>query len=214
MAMVACAIAPFAASERAAAREKEGTSEDAIPVVAWIALAFVLVSLASSSAVWSYFERIGDARSFAPALIGAAAAANLVSQAAGSFVATLVGPRLRWLAAAGLAALAQVAAIFALGRAESGTAYTVAGIVFGFFWLFGMPYQVRALVELDPSRASARLIASAQILGSSLGPLAASALVRGEDLRGVLGFGAGAALVSLGLAAGARWAGIRAVAQS
>jgi DHA1 family inner membrane transport protein len=206
MAMIACAIAPFAANERVAPRVREGASANAVPTVAWIALAYVLVSLASSSAVWSYFERIGDARGFAPALIGAAAAANLVSQAAGSIVATLVGPRLRWLAAAGLATLAQVAAIFALGHAESGAAYTVAGAVFGFFWLFGMPYQVRALVELDPSRASARLIASAQILGGSLGPLAASALVRGANLRGVLGFSAGAALVSFGLAAGTKWA--------
>ena len=91
-------------------------------------------------------------------------------------------------------------------------AFTIAGAGFGFFWLFGMPYQVRGLVELDPSRASARLIASAQILGGSVGPLAASWLVRGGDLGGVLRFAATAALAALALAVTAKWMGRRAAA--
>jgi len=207
MAALACVASSFAAREAAPTRAGAGANAHRVPSVAWIALAFVLFSLASSSAIWSYFERLGNARNLAPTFIGAAAAASLVSQATGSFIATLVGPRMRWMTAAGVSALAQLAALLAFEQTQGGSAYTLAGIVFGFFWLFGMPYQVRALVELDPSRSSARLIASAQILGSSLGPLAASALVRGEDLRGVLGFGACAALVAFGLAGAAWWVG-------
>jgi hypothetical protein len=99
--------------------------------------------------------------------------------------------------------LAELGAIAALHGVPGAWPYALAGGVFGFFWLFGMPYQVRALVELDPTRSSARLIASAQILGSSFGPLAASALVRGYGLGGVLGFGAAASVAAFGLAASA-----------
>jgi hypothetical protein len=168
--------------------------------VGWLGLAFVLAMLAGSGAIWSYFERIGDSHGLDSAFIGTAAAANLVAQAVGSFAATGVGPRLRWLAALAISGLAQIGAIHALGAASGAASYALAGVVFGFFWLFGMPYQVRALVELDPTRTSARWIASAQILGGSLGPLAASALVRGEGLGGVLGFGMGATAAALALA--------------
>lgn len=211
MAALAVLAAPLVARElprSANAREAHGGR---VPGAAWIGLAFVLVSLASSSALWSYFERLGDARGLAPAWIGAAAATSLVAQAVGSFVATGVGPRLGWLRAVGASALAQLAAIAALHAMPGSLAYAAAGAVFGFFWLFGMPYQVRALVELDPSRSSARLIARAQILGGALGPLGASALVRGEDLGGVLGFAAASTLAALALSLAARGAGARAL---
>jgi predicted MFS family arabinose efflux permease len=209
MAALACIASVFAARELAPVASRSVARSGRVPPVAWIGLGFILVSLASSSAIWSYFERLGDARGLTPEFIGSAAAASLLSQAIGSFAATLVGPRLRWLGAVAISALAQLAALAALQSAPGGSSYIVAGAVFGFFWLFAMPYQVRALVEIDPSRSSARLIASAQILGGALGPLAASALVRGGTLAGVLVFAAVATAAAFALAGLAKRMGRR-----
>ena len=203
MAAIACATSPLGAQEPPLAPRSEAQHGGRVPTAAWIGLAFVGMALASNNAIWSYFERLGNARGLAPAVIGTAAAACLVSQAIGSFAATLVGPRLGWLAAAGVATLALLSAAGALHASTGAPAFALAGVGFGFFWLFGMPYQVRGLVELDPSRASARLIASAQILGGSVGPLAASWLVRGGDLGGVLRFSAAATLAAFALAVSA-----------
>ena len=212
MAAIACLSSALGAHEPASAARGEAHSGARIPAAAWVGLAFVLVALAGNTAIWSYFERLGDARGLAPEVIGSAAAASLVSQAIGSFAATLVGPGVGWLAAAGAATLALLASAAAFHLFAGAVAFTIAGAGFGFFWLFGMPYQVRGLVELDPSRASARLIASAQILGGSVGPLAASWLVRGGDLGGVLRFAATTALTALALAVTAKWMGRRAAA--
>jgi hypothetical protein len=200
MAAIASVASLLGAQEPPLAKHGEEQGAGRIPTAAWIGLAFVAMALASNSAIWSYFERLGNARGLAPAVIGGAAAASLVSQAVGSFTATLVGPRLGWLAAAGVASCALLASVAALHATAGAAAFALAAIGFGFFWLFGMPYQVRGLVQLDPSRASARLIASAQILGGSIGPLAASWLVRGGDLGGVLRFSGAGALAAFGLA--------------
>jgi predicted MFS family arabinose efflux permease len=205
LAAVACATSLFTAQEVPVARSPHEAPAGRIPVVAWLALSFILISLASSSAIWSYLERLGNARGLAATFIGGAAAASLVAQALGSFIAMGIGPRVRWLTAVCASALAQLASMAAFQRSSSGSAFLLAAIAFGFFWLFAMPYQVRALVELDPSRASARLIASAQILGGAIGPLAASTLVSGSGLAGVLWFGAAATVTAVALAAGTRW---------
>ncbi|WP_404367028.1 hypothetical protein AB5I39_11985 [Sphingomonas sp. MMS24-J45] len=68
--------------------------------------------------------------------------------------------------------------------------FVVASALFGFLWLFAMPFQVPLVIAADPTRRSALLIGGAQLVGSSLGPLFASGLVSGSDVTPVLLFGA------------------------
>ena len=74
--------------------------------------------------------------------------------------------------------------------------------LFGFFWLFFMPFLAPMTIEADPTRRAAMLLGGAQLLGGSLGPLLASAMVSDTDARGALAFGAGSLTLALVLAIG------------
>ena len=65
-----------------------------------------------------------------------------------------------------------------------------------------MPFLAPMTIEADPSRRAAVLLGGANLLGSSLGPLMASALVTDADARGALAFGAGCLAVALVIVTG------------
>ncbi len=60
-----------------------------------------------------------------------------------------------------------------------------------------MPFQIPIVIAADPSRRAAMLIGGAQLIGSSLGPFAAALLVSDSDVRAVLWFGAGCAIIGV-----------------
>jgi hypothetical protein len=198
MALVACATAPLGSREGGAAAGADELLPRLTPG-AWLGLGWVFASLAATFAVWSYFDRIGAASRISEEVIGEAAALSLITQAAGSFLATGVGARIGWRSAVLLCALGQLGSIAAFAWLGTPAPFVAAGALFGFAWLFGMPYQVRALVEIDPSREAAKWIAPAQIFGGATGPWLASLFVRGADLGGALELGALATIASVGL---------------
>src|SRR5262249_8140230 len=55
--------------------------------------------------------------------------------------------------------------------------FTILCAVLGFTWLFLLPFQVALAFRADSKGRVAMLIPSAQLVGSALGPLAASAVV-------------------------------------
>jgi len=67
--------------------------------------------------------------------------------------------------------------------------------LFGFVWLFMLPFQIGLAFCVDPSGRVAGQLPAAQLLGSALGPLVASFTVHGEDVTPV-------PLVSAGFAIG------------
>ena len=81
--------------------------------------------------------------------------------------------------------------------------YVAAAAVFGFLWLFAMPFQVPLVIAADPTRRAALLIGGAQLAGSSLGPLAAGAIVSESNLAPVLWFGAASLVLAVALLVGA-----------
>src|SRR5215469_16720075 len=83
-------------------------------------------------------------------------------------------------------------------------AYLATAGVFGFLWLFVLPFLVPMVIAADPSRRAALLIGGAQLVGGSLGPVIASTVVTDSDVRGALAFGAVAVVISVVIAVALR----------
>jgi xanthine/uracil permease len=75
--------------------------------------------------------------------------------------------------------------------------FLAAATVFGFVWLFASPYLTPLAIEADPSRRAALLGPGASLLGCGAGPLLASFMVTGADVRPAVWLGVGLALVTL-----------------
>ena len=97
-------------------------------------------------------------------------------------------------------ALANVGCLFAFAALPSESLYLLTSGVFGFLWLFSLPFMVPMAIAADPTRRAAVLVGGAELAGGSLGPLFASFVVSDVDVRGSLGFGAVALAVTVAIA--------------
>jgi hypothetical protein len=165
----------------------------------FVALAGVLFYLAFVVGVWVYIEPLAAQAGISPGVAAYAVPVSLGMQVAGASAATLFADRLRALPVILWASLANLVILYLLGNHPSATVLLVCVAAFGFLWLFILPFQVPIVIAADPTRRAAVLIAGAQLLGSSIGPLLASAVVSDRDVRGTLGLGAACIVVSLAL---------------
>lgn len=165
----------------------------------FVALAAVLLYLAFVVGVWVYIEPLAIQAGVAPSIVAYAVPLSLAMQVAGASVATFFADRIPALPVLALASVANLAILYLLGNQPSAMILLGCIAVFGFLWLFVLPFQVPMVIAADPTRRAAVLIAGAQLLGSSLGPLVASAIVSDGDVRGTLWLGAGCILLSFTL---------------
>jgi predicted MFS family arabinose efflux permease len=163
------------------------------------ALASILVYLAFVVGVWVYLEPFAAEIGLDARTAGMAVPLALGAQVLGATTATLLVGRLPSapvLLGIGIVNLL-ILAVFAGG--PSPVLFLGCTALFGFLWLFVMPFQVPLVIAADPTRRSAVLIAGAQLVGSSLGPLLASAVVREGDVGNTLWMGAACIIVSLSI---------------
>jgi DHA1 family inner membrane transport protein len=177
------------------------------PLKGMIALAGVLFYLAFIVGVWVYVEPLAREAGIAPGIVAAAVPLSLAMQVAGAGVAAWLAGRVPPLPVILIVSLLDLVILGVFADTPGAGAFLGAVAAFGFLWLFVLPFQVPLVIAADPSRRAAVLIAGAQLIGSSLGPLAASGLVSDSDVRPVLWLGAGCVVVSavlMGLAGIAR----------
>jgi predicted MFS family arabinose efflux permease len=142
-------------------------------------LAAVFLYMAFIVALWVYLEPLAAQAGLSSREAGMAIALALGLQVLGGAAATVVGDRAPPSAMLlGIGAINAV--ILAVLWSGPGRGLFVACVaVFGFLWLFALPFQTLLLIRIDPTRRAAMQLGAAQLLGSSAGPLAAS-LVVGE----------------------------------
>jgi DHA1 family inner membrane transport protein len=156
-----------------------------------------LVYMAGIVGLWVFVERLGTEAGATEALTGIAVAAALAAQVTGSAAATFLTGRLPTVPVLALCAAGNIGLVALLG-AHGGPVMFVAGVVlFGFLWLFALPFQTRLLIRLGSSRRSAMLLSAAQLLGGAVGPLVTAAFATEKALGGALMADAG--LFALGL---------------
>ncbi len=150
--------------------------------------------------VWVYAEPLSRQAGHAPTVAGVAVSVSLACQVLGGATATLLAGRLRWFPTLMFCAIANVGCLLAFATLPGESLYLLTSGVFGFFWLFSLPFMVPMAIAADPTRRAAVLVGGAELAGGSLGPLFASFVVSDADVRGALGFGAVALAVTVAIA--------------
>lgn len=164
----------------------EETTSTALPISGIVALLVVFLYLAAIVGLWVYIERVGVLAGVSPQTAGLAVAVALAAQVVGGFAATALAGRVNAVFAFIACGLANIALVGVFALQPGATVYLLSVAAFGFIWLFALPFQVPLLIEADPSRRSAMLMAGAQLLGCSAGPMLTSAVATDHDMSGVL----------------------------
>lgn len=155
-----------------------------------VSLLGVALYLAFVIAVWVYVEPLALQRGLSPVTVHLIAPLSLAMQVLGAGAATLLAGRLPMRVTILTIGLINLGLLAVMAAAPSAALFLVATAAFGFLWLFVMPFQVPAVIAADPTRRAAVLIGGAQLVGSSIGPFAASLLIGETDVARVLWFGA------------------------
>jgi DHA1 family inner membrane transport protein len=166
------------------------------PRAGMAALVSVLIYLAFVVGLWVYLEPLAIQGGIDPSAVALAVPIGLGAQVAGALLATLIVGRVNafWVVLGAAAMNVVLLAVFGSGPAAS--LFLAATGMFGFLWMFIMPFQLELVITADPTRRAATLIGGAQLIGSSLGPLLASLLVGEKQVGNVLWMSATCILVS------------------
>lgn len=187
------AFAPLPRAEAGAGR---------LSPLAWAGLAAAFLYLAFIVAIWVYLEPLAATVGLSRGQAHDAVAAALAMQVVGGLAATLAGERLKASHVLIGAGVINLGLVTALAAHPTGPLFIALVAVFGFLWLFVLPFQTVLLITIDPSRRGAMQLGAAQLLGSSAGPLAASLLVGDADVGGAMKLAAGCLVAALALIAG------------
>ena len=174
-----------------------GAAPMRVPLRGAVALAGVVLYLAFVVAVWVYVEPLAAERGIGARAIAVIAPLSLAMQVVGAGLATLLAGRVRALPTLLAVGVANLLLLGAMATVTSATAFIVATSVFGFLWLFALPFQVPVVIAADPSRNAAALIGGAQLVGASMGPFTAALLLGSGSVQPVLWFGAACIVAAL-----------------
>lgn len=157
------------------------------PAMRWtigaaLPLAIAFLQMAAIGSLWAYLEPLGLAVGFdargAQAVISLVLAMQVVGGSVAIFAVRRLPPKLVLIAGSMLLAVIAFA-VFQL-PVGSQTTFAVLLALFGFTWLFVMPFQIGMAFAVDPSGRVAVLVPAMQLLGSAIGPLIASFTVEGD----------------------------------
>lgn len=168
----------------------------------WIALAAVFCFQAFILAVWIYAEPLSRQAGHPASVASAAFAVSLAAQVAGGAAATALAGRLSWFWSLMVAVVLAIGALVVMASLPSAFVFLAASALFGFVWLFASPFLTPLVIEADPSRRAALLGPGASLLGCGAGPLLASFLVTGGDMRPAVWLGVALAIATLLIIAG------------
>jgi hypothetical protein len=161
--------------------------------VAGLVVNFLLMMFIVS--IWVYYDPIAHEAGLSTKVSETAVSLSLGSQVLGGTAAVVFASRVRWYPALLICALVDLAMVWILGMRPSAVLFLVDAAIFGFIWIFILPFMVPMLIEADPSRRSAVLTSGVGLLGGSLGPTMAAMLISPENTRGALWLGAGCLVV-------------------
>jgi DHA1 family inner membrane transport protein len=171
-------LAPLASGSRTGFRWTPGTVQPLI---------VVFLQLAALGSFWAYLEPLGKAVGLDARAAQTLIAGVLAMQVVGGATASLVVRRLGATSALLAVSITLGIIMMALYRLPAGRTFEfgVGCLVFGFFWLFAMPFHVALAFRVDASGRLAGLVPAAQLLGSASGPLTGSFFVQGENAAAV-----------------------------
>jgi len=148
-----------------------------------LTLAIVFCEMATLGALWAFLEPLGVRAGFDSETAQTIVSGVLVMQVIGGLVATALAERLPPARTLAVAAATLGAITLTIGVAPGPAPFRFAALcaVFGFVWLFMMPFHIGLALRADPAGRVAVLVPAAQLTGSAFGPLVVSLIVVGDD---------------------------------
>lgn len=157
-------------------------------------LAVVFLQLATLGSFWAYLEPLGKVAGGAQTLV----AAVLAMQVVGGSVASFAVRRLAVTPTLAACSIVLAVVTITIHQLPGGSLFNFAigCALFGFVWLFMLPFHIGLAFRADASGRLAGLVPAAQLLGSAFGPLTASFIVEGENAAAVPLLSAGFAVIA------------------
>lgn len=164
-------------------------------------LAVVFLQLATLGSFWAYLEPLGKAAGFDARGAQTLIAAVLAMQVMGGSVASLAVRRLAVVPTLVACSIVLAATTTTIHQLPGGSTlnFALGCALFGFVWLFMLPFHIGLAFRADASGRLAGLVPAAQLLGSAFGPLTASFIVEGENAAAVPLLSAGFAMAAAAL---------------
>lgn len=164
-------------------------------------LAVVFLQLATLGSFWAYLEPLGKAAGFDARGAQTLIAAVLAMQVMGGSVASLAVRRLAVVPTLVACSIVLAATTTTIHQLPGGSTlnFALGCALFGFVWLFMLPFHIGLAFRADASGRLAGLVPAAQLLGSAFGPLTASFIVEGENAAAVPLLSAGFAVAAAAL---------------
>jgi len=170
--------------------------------VAGLVVNFLLMMFIVS--IWVYYDPIAREAGLSSKVSDTAVQVSLGFQVLGGTAATVFAGRLRWYPTLLACTVVDLAMVWILGTRPTAPLFLADAAIFGFIWLFILPFMVPMLIEADPSRRAAVLTSGVGLLGGSIGPTVAALLISPENTRGALWLGAGCLAACFAIATGLR----------
>lgn len=142
----------------------------------------ILFDMAVIGALWTFLETLGREAQLPTRPVQLIITSVLLAQIAGAACASWVSPRLdpkRTLVACNLVLLLIGGAYLSLPPGNLPW-FVVTCAVFGFSWLYMMPFHVKLALAADPEGRLAVHVPALQLLGSALGPMTAALFMEGD----------------------------------
>jgi MFS family permease len=184
-ALLAAPLVPRSFAELpVAASDGSGRTRHSLPALASLLSAFLIAAF--SIGIFVYIAPLAAQAHLDARHMGFAVSAVLAASTVGSSVAAIVAKKVHYFPVfvACLAVNALVLGIFA--AMPSAPVFMAAATLFGFFWLFFLPFQLPLVIESDPTRRIAVVLPGAQLVGGAAGPFLCSFFVTDDDARGAL----------------------------
>jgi len=167
-------------------------------VATLLPLAVVFLQLATLGSFWAYLEPLGKAAGFDARAAQTLIAGVLAMQVVGGSVASFAVRRLAVVPTLVACSIVLAAVTTTIHQLPGGSIlnFAIGCALFGFVWLFMLPFHIGLAFRADASGRLAGLVPAAQLLGSAFGPLTASFIVEGENAAAVPLLSAGFAIVA------------------
>lgn len=161
--------------------------------------------LAGIMGLWVYLLPLLAASGHDAATAGMAVPVGIAGQIAGGLLAVFLASRLGAVTAWVCGIVLALAAIVLLVGAAGTLPMLLGAGLFGLVWIFVPPFQMPAVLGVDPTGRGAMLVGTAQLSGTVIGPLAAAPLVARLGVSAVSGLAAAWLALSLLMLMAARF---------
>jgi predicted MFS family arabinose efflux permease len=184
LALLATPLVPSSFVELAAPRGHSGRAVYSGSVIVCL-LSIFLIS-AFSIGLFAYIAPLGAQAHLSEEMIGYAVSAVLGASTLGSALAAAAAKKIPHYAVFAVCMLVNAIVVAVFATMPGAPVFLSTAALFGFFWLFFLPFQVPMAIEADPTRRIAVVLPGAQLLGAGAGPLLSSFFVTDTDARGAL----------------------------